>query len=240
MRPVECKVNTKQPESALEVDKLVSAGQTAEDGVGNALPSLFVDTRFRRRVGSNRAEAASECALSHDFESYFVQVLHQVCLERLLARLSRLFRTVHVHVEDIAHWLLEERVQPVNVADRERWRQQFLEVLVNGRSSAGSYVSFLQPLSPPTTSQHLHFAKQPGTLLLARNLRIHDDLGQVLLEQDLLDGPLVRDPDLPGPQTHHRAVLGVRIFDVLPDGTAGEGDLQRRGEEGRVPWTRES
>lgn len=140
-RPVKCKVDPEQPESPLEVHELVPAAQTIEDGIGDFLPGLFVDTRLRRGIGSNGAEAASKCTLSHNFECDLVQILHQIRLERFLTRLSCLFGAAHPHIQNIAHWLLEQRVQPVNVANRERRRKQFLEVLVHGRPSANTAMS---------------------------------------------------------------------------------------------------
>lgn len=77
-------------------------------------------------------------------------------------------------------------------------------------------------------------------MLIPRNLRVHCHLGQVNLDEDLLEGVLVGNPHLAGPEADDGAVRLVAPLDELPDLAGAEAPAKVHGRQGSVPRARDA
>lgn len=77
-------------------------------------------------------------------------------------------------------------------------------------------------------------------MLIPRNLRVHCHLGQVNLDEDLLEGVLVGNPHLAGPEADDGAVRLVAPLDELPNLAGAEAPAKVHGRQGSVPRARDA
>ncbi len=157
-------------------------------------------------------------------QSHVVQVVSQIHNNPPLQRQTRVGRNSRlVLVEKVAQCTLEEGFQVVDVRGGKRGRQEALQAFMRPRATRllSVQVASVRALFVQRT-RHSHFSKEPGTRSVSGYLCVHCHFGKIDLQQDLLHGFLIRDPDLAGTKPDNGSVFGMACLNQFPNPACGK------------------